>query len=190
MSCPLRRSRYGWVRTSPSSSATTDACLPSARSASMRSSSAANRCSSSRAISARANGSSARSASAAPRQSSSAPLRSAAAPSGAFVLRLFDEALEAAEVDLFRRGSEKVARGARDDRVFAERLPQPRHIHLERLRRGGGRPLAPEPVDEDAVGRDDVPGAKDEHREERPAACRRPGRAARPPATLPFTEDS
>ena len=78
---------------------------------------------------------------------------------GRFVLRLLDEALEAADVHLFGRGSEEVARRARHDRVLAERLPQPRDVHLERLRRGGGRPLAPEPVDE-RVGRDDVPGLR------------------------------
>jgi hypothetical protein len=86
---------------------------------------------------------------------------------GRLVLRVFDQAFEAAEVNLFRRGSEEVARRARDDRVFAQRLPQPGHIYLERLRRGGGRALAPEPVDE-RIGRDDVPHAKDEHCENAP----------------------
>ena len=59
--------------------------------------------------------------------------------------RLLDQPLEALGVELVRAHAQAVARRRRDqDLGVAERLAQPRDVHLHRLHRAGRRVLAPE----------------------------------------------
>ncbi len=67
------------------------------------------------------------------------------------------ELLEALDVALALLEAEHVARGAGQDPVGAERVAKRVDMHLERVRRAGRRPLAPDPVDQ-PVGRDRLVG--------------------------------
>ena len=84
------------------------------------------------------------------------------------VLGLGHERLEAAQVEVVAAEPEDVARLLRLDRVRRrERLAQLRDVVLQRVRRVGRRCGAPQLVDQ-AVDRDDLVGARDQEREERP----------------------
>ena len=172
---------------------------PSARSASIRSSSAATCSSSSRAISSWANESKAKSASGGPRQRASASRRSVDASCGssppARPAALREQRREAIRVELSVLEPEHVAGRSRQQdaaagirpvsALVAEHLAQPGDVPLHDLRRRRRRRLAPELVDQ-TIGRDDLVRVQEEHGQEgtllprsRPPAG---GPAARPPA--------
>ena len=153
MSCRRSRSRYGSRATSSSSSATSCTWRPSARSASIRSSSAEKR-SSSRCAAALPAGSAARSASAGPRQSARASRSRVGGRGRLGAVGLLDEAPERVEIELARRDAEEVAGRARDEPV-AELATQPDQVVLERRLRRRRRIVAPDAVDE-PVDRDDA----------------------------------
>ena len=95
-----------------------------------------------------AKGGSPRSASASPRQRSSASPSDATAAAGCSVRARSTRLLEARDVQLVRVEVEGVAGGVRHDPPCPERLAEPVHADLQRVRRCLGRPLAPESVDE------------------------------------------
>jgi hypothetical protein len=70
--------------------------------------------------------------------------------------RLLDEALELVEVELAVPDAQEITRAARLERltVVAERLPERRDVHLDRLRRGLGRALGPDLLREPVGGND------------------------------------
>ena len=162
-----RRSWSGCSWTSASSSGTSWECRPSARSASIRSSSAARRAASRRWISACEDASSARSASGSPRQRSSASRQKAARPGGLRPYRLGDQPLEAEQVELIRVDPDQVSRLLRDDHpAVAEQLAQLRDVELKRVCRGGRRAGRPQHVDQ-AIDRHSPVGRQEERREQR-----------------------
>ena len=83
---------------------------------------------------------------------------------------LRDEALEQQRVYRIGVGLDQVARCAGDDRPLSpdrlERLSKPGHIDLDRVRRGTGRVVGPDQLDQ-AVGRDDLAGVQEQDREQR-----------------------
>src|SRR5207248_6373768 len=62
--------------------------------------------------------------------------------------RLVAETPEAMQVEVRRAELEDVSRRPGLDEGRAERLAELRDVHLQRLRRGVGRPLTPQPVDQ------------------------------------------
>ena len=80
---------------------------------------------------------------------------------------LLRELLESAQVDLGRAGDEDVAGLPGHDRLGPEHLAELRDVDLDHVRRGLGRPLAPEVVDQPVDG-DELVRAQEQHREERP----------------------
>lgn len=139
-----------------------------ARSASANSSVAARRSSSNRAASADANGWYSRSANAGPRQSPRAWRRASAASSGSWAARpappFGHGAFEPPNVDCVLVHRHEVAGGTGDDPVGADRLPQLRHVALQRVRRARRSVLSPQRLGQ-PVGGDDLIGAQDEHGE-------------------------
>ena len=77
-----------------------------------------------------------------------------------------DEAPHAGQVELLGLEPHEVARRARLDHVRAERLPQLGDEVLERRRRGRGRIVLPQRLEE-TVGRDDPSRLEQQHREQR-----------------------
>jgi hypothetical protein len=70
-----------------------------------------------------------------------------------------EQPLEAVQVDLMALDGERIGARARDDRLGAQRLAHLGDVHLQRLARGGRRPLAPQLVDQ-AVGGERVVGVQ------------------------------
>jgi hypothetical protein len=83
----------------------------------------------------------------------------------------FDELLEAVEIELVLLDVEDVADSPRVDPLPAQKPPQRVHRDLQRVLRGLGRPVAPEPVDQALAG-DDRVAVQEQEREQRtlPAA--------------------
>jgi len=152
----------------------------------MRSSSAFRRSSSSLRISAAANGSNATSERGSPRHSSRASRRRSGALLGLELARRRDESLEAAEVDRLRIDGEAIPRRLGQQEIGAEHAPQRRDRVLERCRRRLRRLLAPERVEEEEVGRDDVIRLEDEHGED--GAVARPAESELPAAVCEHLE--
>ena len=72
---------------------------------------------------------------------------------------------EPVDVDAPRIQLARVARGTCGDGRAPERLPQSRHVHLDRVRGGVGRVAGPEVVHE-PIDRDDAPRLERQHGEE------------------------
>ena len=81
-------------------------------------------------------------------------------------LALLRQALEALEIDLLGLDVERVPGRARDEQgVRLERLPEARHVLLQRRLGVGGRSVAPELVDE-PIARERLSAVQDEQRED------------------------
>ena len=80
--------------------------------------------------------------------------------------RVRHQLFEPVEIDVLGRDVEHVSRRLRRDDAVAEHLAQPRHVHLQRLRRRRGSSSVPELVDQHVSG-DDFPRTQHEQREER-----------------------
>jgi hypothetical protein len=78
---------------------------------------------------------------------------------------LGDEALELERVELVGLHPHEVARRPGDDPRRPEQLAQPRHVALHQLVRAGGRPIAPQLVDE-AFARDRLVRMQKQHAEQ------------------------
>jgi hypothetical protein len=73
--------------------------------------------------------------------------------------------LEPLEIQLARLDAKSVAGSLGRDPVRSEPLAKRVHLHLERIRSGLRRALAPERVDQ-PVTRDDVPGGEEQARQQ------------------------
>ena len=96
---------------------------------------------------------------------------------------LLEQSLVPVEIDVIEAGTKHVAGRARDEDGLArpvrvKRLAQPRHVRLDAVRGAGGRPIAPELVDQDVPGHDLV-GAQQEDSQQR--ALLRPAKRQRSP---------
>ena len=170
---PCRRSRQRMLAPSAAGARrTSSACRPAARSASTRAPRATRRCSSSRAISAGANGANPNSASGGP-----APQRQRLAQHDAARARRRPPPAPAGPPPRRARSARRQARpGApaagsppawSSTRLrVAERLAQPRHVHLHRLHRPRRRVLAPQRHRE-ALRAHRLVGVQQQHRQHR-----------------------